>query len=367
VLHQEIDITQSADNLLINCAELKAGHKLLILCEPSEWNFYDCSMSLDVAARAQALGVECKVIRIPFNSVVTGPCDMVSAEMAAADCTIFMARMGDQLRFHSALKQRKSVVCYAPDRPMMASGFGVLDYNAFVDLRDVLNDAVFAAEHVHVSCPAGTDFAGVVGRQVAASDVRAKRFPMSIFAPVPAWGFSGRVAQRGFLVGTGSQYYEPYACGLDETLFVAFEANRIVDFSGSAEDVRRAREHYVFVADRYTIDWDFVHSWHAGMHPACGFGAPAQQNFERWSGAAFGNPRLLHLHTCGAYAPGEISLNVLDPTITLDGVAVWDNGVLHPDRVAGGAEILAQYPDVAAAFAHPVTAGGQGPNGLSFV
>ena len=109
-----------------------------------------------------------------------------------------------------------------------------------------------------------------------------------------------------------------------------------------------------------------MHSWHAGSHPGCAFADPAGANLERWSGAAFGNPRLMHLHTCGAEPPGEMSLNVLDPTITLDGVALWEAGRLHPDRVPGGAEILSAHPDLAALYAAPAQACGARAQGLMF-
>ena len=102
-----------------------------------------------------------------------------------------------------------------------------------------------------------------------------------------------------------------------------------------------------------SIDRNFVHSWHAGIHPACSFPAPARSQIMRWSGSAFGNPRLLHFHTCGAYAPGEISWNVIDPTINIDGVTYWNNGVLHAERLPNGPEILAKYPCTAAVFDQP--------------
>lgn len=37
------------------------------------------------------------------------------------------------------------------------------------------------------------------------------RFPMPVFTPLPAAEFSGIVALPGFLAGTGSLYYQPYA------------------------------------------------------------------------------------------------------------------------------------------------------------
>ena len=44
---------------------------------------------------------------------------------------------------------------------------------------------------------------------------------------------------------------------------------------------------------------------------------------------------------------------MLDPTIYLDGVAVWDKGRLYANRIAGGAEILSRHPKLAALFANP--------------
>ena len=54
----------------------------------------------------------------------------------------------------------------------------------------------------------------------------------------------------------------------------------------------------------------------------------------RWAQTVFANPRVLHFHTCGTGPPGEICWMVIDPTVTIDGVALWENGRLHPDRFA---------------------------------
>ena len=103
----------------------------------------------------------------------------------------------------------------------------------------------------------------------------------------------------------------------------------------------------------FAIDRNFVHSWHAGIHPGCGYPWDARANYERWGGAAFGNPRILHFHTCGAYAPGEISLNVIDPTVEADGVAYWEQGTFRAERLPNGHEILRRYTCAARLFAHP--------------
>jgi hypothetical protein len=181
-------------------------------------------------------------------------------------------------------------------------------------------------------------------------DTSIQRFPMSVFTPVPAHTFSGRVALR-FLTGTGSKYYDDYTIEFDQPVFALMENGRVTGFEG--RHAARAQAHYDRVAGIFGIDRDFVHSWHAGIHPGCGYPWDMRKNFERWGGAAFGNPRILHFHTCGAYAPGEISWNVFDPTIEIDGVSFWERGVFHADRLPDGPEILATYPCAAGLFAHP--------------
>ena len=170
--------------------------------------------------------------------------------------------------------------------------------------------------------------------------------------PVPAHTFSGRVATR-FLTGTGSRYYDDYTPEFTAPLFALMRDGRLTGFEGQAEDVARATAQYNRVAETFGIDRDFVHSWHAGIHPGCGYPWDMRRNWERWGGAAFGNPRILHFHTCGAYAPGEISWNVIDPTIEVDGVTLWDQGVFRADRLPGGPEILTRYPCAAALFRSP--------------
>ncbi len=353
-------LDQGARNLLLNCAGCQPGHNVLIVYETEDDGYYDPELRGELERVAGHLGLITQSHGVPIAHDVTDPDAVLAAKMAAADCTIFLARMGDQIRFRPRDAALNQIISYALDRDMLASPFGTVDYRAFDDLKYLINDAIAVAQDIHVTCPAGTDFrGGPVYFESHGADVTRKRFPVSVFAPVPAASFSGKVAQRGFLTGTGSNYYTPWSCALDDTLIVNFDANRITGFEGSDSDVAAAQAHYESVGTRYGLDTYFVHSWHAGIHPGCASKAPAGAHMERWSGSAFGNPRLLHFHTCGDYPPGEISLNVLDPTIRLDGVAVWEQGILHPERIKGGAALLAAHPDMAAVFADPATDVGQ--------
>jgi hypothetical protein len=351
---------KGARNLLINCADLQPEQHLLIICETDTIGYYDPVMGRAIQAVGTQIGLSVEIVGVPLNRDVCDPCEMLTQKMNDADCTLFLARLGDQIRFRPKNSKTTQVISYALDCDMLASPFGTIDYQAFEALRDLINAAIAGAKDVHVSCPAGTDFRGSpTGFSTVGSDTTRKRFPISVHAPIPAEGFRGRIAQNGFLTGTGSQYYTPWSCGLDNTLFVNFEGNHITGFDGAPKDVAAAKAHYEFVGEKYGLDTYYVHSWHGGIHPGCAFDEPAGAHFERWGGGAFGNPRLMHFHTCGAYPPGEISLNMLDPTIRIDEVAVWENGFLHPERIAGGAELLAAYPDMRAAFEHPATQVGQ--------
>lgn len=359
-----LNLQSGARNLLENCAGLRAGQSLLILYEDPTTGYYDPDLAPALAQVAASLGIRVDLREVPFIPQALDPSPDLLEQMRAHDRTLFLSRIGDQLRFSAGMADIHPVVSYALDCDMLASGFGRAHHAAFVALKNCLNAALSQARLIHVTCPLGTDFSGPGAVFPGeAGEVTVTRFPLSVFSPVPPAGFSGRIAQAGFLTGTGSNYYFPYNIPLDGVLFVTFQDEHLTGFEGLAQDVARARAHYDAVGQKLGIKPDLIHSWHAGIHPGCAYHRSAGSNVERWGGSAFGNPRILHFHTCGDYAPGEISINVIDPTISLDGIAVWENGRLHPERVPGGAEILAQYPCAAAVFADPAIDIGLGPNG----
>ena len=73
----------------------------------------------------------------------------------------------------------------------------------------------------------------------------------------------------------------------------------------------------------------------------------------RWTGTVFQHRRILHFHTCGTGPPSEICWMILDPTIRIDGVALWENGKLNFERFEATGRVLDAFPGLAAAFAAP--------------
>ena len=344
---------EGAYNLLVNCGQACAGERLLLCYEQESLDFYDRAIVEDVCACAQEIGLEVMPYELDFDPVIDTVPAQLEAAIAAADLTVFLARLADQMRFGRFKSDQRTVLSYALNSASLASPFGTVHYKASLALKQVIDTAVFGASEVVVSCKAGTYFKGKISASPDGGDVNLRRFPMLVNTPAPASGFAGRIALPGFLVGTGSKYYHPFGVTFDAPLLAVFEGNTLLGFEGQKSDEDKANQHLDMVAGRFEIDRNFVHSWHLGIHPKCYFDGVAVDQFESWSGSAFGNPRLLHVHTCGAYAPGEVCWNVVDPTLVADGVTIWEDGVLLPARVPGGREVLAEYDDLRRAFLAP--------------
>lgn len=340
-------------NLLLNCAQVAKGDRLLIAYEPPEYGYFDGEAVEVVTRAAESLGLQVDPVDVGFNPDNPHlPADLL-VRIETADIILFLARLGDQLRFSEMPQNKKIIVSFALTRELFGSGFANGHHAAFLEVKTAVNKALDRAEIVRLTCPLGTEIIGRPEMNLAPEgDTSILRFPMSVFTPVPAHGFSGRAAMR-FLTGTGSKYYDDYTLEFSAPVFALMEQGRLAGFEGAPEDVERANAHYDRVSSMFGIDRNFVHSWHAGIHPGCGYPWDMRQNWERWGGAAFGNPRILHFHTCGAYAPGEISWNIIDSTIEVDGVALWDDGTFRADRLPEGPAIMARYPYVAALFDAP--------------
>jgi len=354
--NQAGQVRRAVDNLLTGCAGGRPGDHLLILEEDPALGHYGPGLAPAVANAARDMGFAVRRHDIGFAAE---PGDLPAAALDAmqgADHILYLARLGDQMRFRPLPHAARSIVSYAVTVPALASPFGTVPHAAMLALKGAINAAMAEAREIRVTCPLGTDLRGrMVPPPGEMADVGIRRFPMCVFAPVPMDGFSGRIALARFLVGTGSIYYDPFAHAFDGVAMVRIEGTRAAGYDGPPDVVAGIRAHVAGLAARYGLDGDFVHSWHAGIHPGCAYDGRAVDNPGRWTGSAFGNPRLLHVHTCGAYAPGEICWNLLDPTVTLDGAALWQDGRLHPDRIPGGSRVLRDCPDLAALFAAPET------------
>jgi hypothetical protein len=290
---------------------------------------------------------------------VGGPDGRVSSEITSAvkrhDCTIFFARIGDQNRFAEPPPGCRTVMVYARNVEALASAYGRTDQRAMLDIKRCVNDAFAGASHIEISCALGTTMSGTpaTGSFEGPADVSVARFPLAVPAPVLASGFSGRVALAHYLTTTGSMPYEPSSVSIDTVVHAEVANGRIDRFTGCADAVSAIEHHYDHVSSMFGIDKSVVHSWHPGIHPACFYPGDVADHPDRWSNNIFANPRFLHFHTCGDYAPGEICWMVLDPTISVDGVKLWENGRLCVSQFDGFSATIGRWPELKDLFDNP--------------
>ncbi len=348
-------VSVGALTLLCDCVGGRAGERLLIVSEPKGNGFYDDDAPALTAAAGRAIGMT--VYETEAENFITSVADTQTLvkTLSGFDHVVFFSRLGDQIRFSEHVEMPPATMCYTLNRESLNSAFGTACYRGLCEVKSVIDDAFLNASHIRVTCPRGTEYSGKpLAGEKPPLEVTLKRFPMLVPQPVACEGFSGQIALSRFLIGTGSRFYEPYYLPLPTDVMAMVSNNRITHFDGTARDVEAVEQHYRHVAGQFAIDPWYIHSWHAGMHPGCQFSNDAESDIIRWSGSAFGSPRILHFHTCGNYAPGEISWNILDPTITIDGIAVWEDGCLHPERLNNMAEVLDRHPNLAALYQQPV-------------
>jgi len=344
-------LSAAAQNLLVDCAGLRAGDEVVICYETADYGWYDAGAAMAVAAEAEALGL--RVRRCEALPPDRDQPPEVTQLLASTANIVFFARIGDQGRFDGAGQGRR-VMVYARNAADLASEFGRVPHRAMVGLKTAVDAVLFSARAIDITCPNGTRISGRApgagGDGAIPADVTTRRFPLGVPAPVPAKLFSGRVALTGALTPTGNRCYDPAVLPLQGVVFGLVEHGRITGFEGNAADVSRIRAHYETVANGFGIDPYVVHSWHAGIHPGCPFFGAAERGLDYWSNTVFSNPRLLHFHTCGTVAPGEISWNVVDATVLVDGVPLWQNGRMRPRAFPALIENLSRAPALARLF-----------------
>ncbi len=372
-------LARGARNLLVSCARLRPGADLAIVHEDPALGWYDLEAPLAVAEEARGLGAVPSLVRVgaPGNE----PDGRAVQAVAEHDTVVFFSRIGDQDRFGDPAPGKTVVMCYARDAAMLASAYGRTDHRALLDLAAAVDRVLLRAGRIRISCPLGTDLVGAspaaagesgesgehgaeAGRQSGDPDepgdpgergagAAVRRFPLGVHRPVEAAGFSGRVVLAGWLASTGSKVYEPASLTLESPVAAEVASGRLVGLHGEASLVDRVRAHYRMVAEKFGLDPNAMHSWHAGIHPGCAYPARAAEDPDRWANNVFTNPRFVHFHTCGALPPGEICWTVLDPTIEVDGVALWRAGRLRPGAFAPLRDCLSRWPALAPLFADP--------------
>lgn len=345
-MYDPTHLQQGAQNLLLNCAELKAGERLLLVQEDPELGWYDTAAPQAIADAALMLGA--LVTSYPIHHISNETDQALETLRAEHDVTVFFARAGDQNRFAELRTGQRSVMCYARNAAMLASAYGCTHHHAMLSLKNAINRCIFNARQLEIRCPLGTHYVGELpGNQSwEADDVSVLRFPMGVHAPVSANFGHGKIALPNYLTTTGTHAYQPDHAKLEGTVFAHIDGLQIREFTGAPQDVKKVHDHYNHVSGMFDIDAGIVHSWHAGIHGGNPCSAFDHEHPDRWANTAFTHPKVLHFHTCGDYAPGEICWNVQDADVMLDGVLLWQGGRLCLENFSPLIEAVKQWPEL---------------------
>ncbi len=349
-MNKLVDPATATDNLLQNCAGLTPRSSLLIVYEDPKLGWYDQMVTETIVDAARSMGIKTQTFAVgtPQNE----PNIALTSAMQQYDCTLFLSRIGDQDRFASPVPGKAIVMCYLRSFDMLTSNFAGVSYQATQALKKVLDSLACQASKIEIFCPLGTkcSLEQTPHTAIDAHDVSILRFPLGVITPIDARKLSGRVVLSHFLTPTGSRVYHPPNLELRESLVANIENGRISGFEGNIKDVAAVENHYRRIAAQFDIDPSCVHSWHAGMHPGLSYLQKAESDPDRWSNTIFNHPRILHFHTCGAYAPGEICWIVKDQTILLDGKPLWDEGKLCLQDFSETRTTLENWPELERLF-----------------
>jgi hypothetical protein len=325
------DPAAGARNLLLGCAGVRAGDSLLLIVEPEGNTHYEPALAPFIARQARALGASVRLMPVaPAGGPESVPAEVMHA-IGAADHTIFLNRIGDQVRFAPLPGTGTKTMCYALDMQFLGSEFATTPYSIWEGIQARVTAQLDSARRYTIRCPKGTDLSmRLAGSRIAqqrTGDFTVKNFPVMIVPPVPASGLSGRLVLSQALTSTYVHAYEHSILPLTSPLALTLEDGQIVRIEGEESLVARAQAQFARVGALFGGRPWALNSWHAGINAFTFFPRPALSDIDRWSCVAFGSPRYAHFHMCGP-APGDICGQIFDPTIAFDDVVLWRDG--HP-------------------------------------
>ncbi|OED39368.1 hypothetical protein AB833_15660 [Chromatiales bacterium (ex Bugula neritina AB1)] len=306
------------------------GETLAIIAEDPALGIYDDKVPACVAGTANSMGIKSSIITVGNCAGLEQIPPAVTSALIHSDHVLFQSRLGDTLRFSDIPGGAGKTMSYALDIDILGSASCTVPHRVLERIRSAYEQHADTAESWRVTCPNGTDISGTQDIQAVArgeaEDFTVTRFPVCAPRPISCSTATGVVAITHWLMASGNKPYPDDELLLPDLIMAQVENGRIIDLSGSAKLVDKVRCHYTRVGKYLNLDpWE-VHSWHAGINPGCSYRHRAESNLERWGKVAFANPRYLHFHTCGSYAPGEIAWSLFDATVELNGKLFWNKG-----------------------------------------
>lgn len=326
------DPLRGAANLLSHCVGLRNGDSMLLVTEPAGSRYYEPEVARCIADAARRMGADVSFFEAgPAGGPESAPAELLDA-IERVDHTLFLSRIGDQLRFAALPGPGTKSMTYTLGIRHLAGGFAGARHDVMEEMRGRIMSLIAGSRRYTISCPRGTQLEmRIDGDELAAlrsaSGFTVRNFPVMIIPPIPASGLSGRLVISHALTSTGIHEYEDSVVPLPSPVTLTLEAGKIVKIEGEPKLVARVEAQVERIDRRFGGEGRRLGSWHAGINPFTFFERRALEDIDRWNGVAFGSPRYAHFHLCGAL-PGDICAQVFDPTIRFDDETLWQDGTL---------------------------------------
>lgn len=325
-----VDPRAGAKSLITEAIGASRGDTLAIVAEDPRLGFYDAEVPECVADVAEQMGIRTRIVPVGNHAGLKDVPDNLAQALAECDHVLFHARLGDTLRFSDIPGKARKTMSYALDIGVLGGPACTVPHRVLEDIRSAHDAHANRTRCWRVTCPLGTDISGTQDVEAVAAgkaeDFTVIRYPVCAPRPLPCNTATGVVVLNRWLMASGNRIYPDDELLLDEPITANVELGKIVGFDGNATIIDKVRAHYERVGTLFSIDPYNVHSWHAGMNPGTFYPVRAERGIERWGKVAFANPRYLHFHTCGNYAPGEIAWSIFDASVEYDGVDFWKDG-----------------------------------------
>lgn len=344
------ELESGARNLLLQCADVKTGERLLLIGEKGLHPFFDYRLCDVVAEVARSLRIETTVhLAVPGTDASEFP-ESVSNAMQNADVTIFFSRLGDQVRFIDSAGPGRKIMTYTLTLDHLESKFSTFDFQLMKQIHDTLLEEVKASKTYLIESDNGTSLKANVSQisgssQVVVSEFSLELFPVMIFPPLNFSNLNGQLVMEHFLLSSSTRTYEDSELHLDSPVTAVIEDSRMVDFKGNNQLIDKLKMQLIRAAAITGGDPYRLNSWHTGINPYTFYDSDPFSNLERWGTVAYGSPRYTHIHASGK-DPGDISIQLFDASITFDDKRFWEQGKF----------IYLDQPEIQSIFSHSIHA-----------
>lgn len=341
------------DNLLINCGEIGTGANVLFINEPSYWVERDIVEMMEERARQLNANVTSL-----WASRMSGP-ESVPAEIIrqieVADVTIFNHSMGAMLRVFPIAGAGIRILNYATTRELMEADYARVNHKLWDEASKKAIQEINTVRRWHIKCDLGTDVEGVVPESESKgikglNPFALRTFPFGTHRPTSSMLARGKLAIR-WLTSASMHDFGSQGIRLEEPIILEFSDAKIIGFTGNQKLIDRTVAYLEEVGNKTHKEAMLINSWHAGINPQT-FSpwGDSNETLEAWMNVAHNSPHILHFHAIGEQIPGELSVPIIDPTVTMDDKVMWTGGKFTAFTRSDYIEMTKRYTNGERAF-----------------